>query len=124
MLDSLYTYKAEVIEVIDGDTVDLAVSLGLNCTYTDRFRFYGINAWEKRGAQREAGIVAKNFLESIIPPGTKIYIRTVLNNDEKDSKGKYGRFLVQDLRPVSGPYSDQNLLGVMVKEGHAEVKHY
>jgi len=48
----------------------------------------GINAPEIRGEERPEGLKTRDWLRSIIPPGTKILIKT-----EKDSQEKYGRYL-------------------------------
>lgn len=43
----MYTYKAELIRVVDGDTVDLKVDLGFRMSTVTRFRLYGIDAPER-----------------------------------------------------------------------------
>ena len=42
----MYTYKAEVIRVVDGDTYDLKIDLGFNITVNERFRLRGADAPE------------------------------------------------------------------------------
>ena len=42
----LYTYKARLSRVIDGDTVELNVDLGMSVSVKETFRLYGINAPE------------------------------------------------------------------------------
>lgn len=86
--DDLYTYKAHVISVIDGDTLDLDVDLGFNTHLRERFRLMGINAPEIRGAERERGLEAKLFVEALLPLGKEVLVHTF-----KDRKEKYGRWL-------------------------------
>jgi hypothetical protein len=40
----LFQYEAEVIRVIDGDTLDASISLGFNTYVKKRIRFQGFNA--------------------------------------------------------------------------------
>ena len=60
----LYWYKAKVVKVVDADTVDLLVSLGLHSYSEERFRLYGIDAWEVRGEERRR--VSSPRTESVI----------------------------------------------------------
>jgi len=84
----VYEYTAVVDKVIDGDTIDLIVNLGFHILFKERFRLYGINAYETRGEDRTRGLEAKAFLESCCPEGSTVSVKTV-----KDQKGKYGRYL-------------------------------
>ena len=85
---TLYEYKAELVRVVDGDTVDLAVDLGFRHRFTDRFRLYGINTPE-RG---EKGWSAANeHLTSLLAyRGKPIGLRTHI-----DKRDKYGRWLAE-----------------------------
>lgn len=47
----MYTYRAKLIRVVDGDTVYLEVDCGFHIKVTHSFRLYGINAPELRDAQ-------------------------------------------------------------------------
>jgi micrococcal nuclease len=47
----MYTYKAKVVRVVDGDTVYLEVDCGFYLKFTHSFRLYGVNAPELRDAQ-------------------------------------------------------------------------
>lgn len=107
-----YWYSARVEKVVDGDTVDLVVDLGFRTSMRDRFRLYGINAWETRGDDREKGLAAKARLEGLIG-GREITINTY-----KDERGKYGRWLAI-------LYVDEiNINGLLVQEGHAVTAKY
>ena len=52
---SLYTYRADVIEVKDGDSITLDVDLGFGLSKEIEARLYGINAPEIRGKEKEHG---------------------------------------------------------------------
>jgi len=64
-----YLYDAELIRVIDGDTVDAWIDLGFNITVRRRIRLWGINAPETRTldlAEKAEGIIAKDRLVEIL----------------------------------------------------------
>lgn len=115
--ESIYTYKATVVKVVDADTVDLEVDLGFSVSIKERFRFHRINAWETRGAEKEKGLLAKTFAQEKLPEGEEITIKTV-----KDAKGKYGRYLVEIWLKKTGKW--YNLNDELVKLGHARYQEY
>ena len=43
---NFYQYKAQVVRVIDGDTVEALIHLGFSVYRKDKIRIYGINASE------------------------------------------------------------------------------
>lgn len=81
----MYNYSATVLRVVDGDTIWVTVDLGMDTYRTIDIRFYGINAPEKN---TDAGKAAKAWLESQLPPGTRVVLDTY-----KDQTEKYGRYL-------------------------------
>lgn len=81
----MYEYKAVVLKIVDGDTVDVEIDLGLDVKIKTRLRLYGINAPERF---TEEGKKVIERLESLIPAGTEIFVKTI-----KDKKEKYGRYL-------------------------------
>lgn len=108
----MYTYKAEILDWIDGDTAKIKIDLGFNLFSVQSLRVYGINAPEmnsKDAHEREHAKIAKTAAGVLAPAG-----RTVLVKSHKD-KDKYGRFLAQmfldDGREVGAE---------MVKAGHAK----
>ncbi len=44
----MYTYKAKLLRVVDGDTCDAQIDLGFDVSVKKRIRFAGINAPESR----------------------------------------------------------------------------
>mgnify|MGYP000132587241 CR=1 FL=1 len=88
-----YLYRAEVVRVIDGDTIVVDIDLGFyTWLHEQRIRLSGIDAPPARGAQKAAGIAATDFLKSLVD-GREIIIRTFKASDRGDAKGKYGRWL-------------------------------
>lgn len=82
-----YVYRAKVIKIIDGDTIDVDLDLGFNITARKRLRFLGIDTFELRGEEKEKGILARNRLEELLS-NKEVFVQT-----EMDEKGKYGRVL-------------------------------
>lgn len=83
----MYEYAAEIIKVIDGDTVDVDIDLGLDVHRRERIRIMGVDAPEINAAGPE-GEAARDWLRKYLLPGDIVIIRTV-----KDRKEKYGRYL-------------------------------
>lgn len=104
-----YIYSATVDRVVDGDTVDLLVDCGFNIIRKERIRFYGVDAWEPRGEEREAGLKAKKFVQDLLPVGGECVVRT------GKEKGKFGRYLGEIY------IDDKSLNDMLLENGHAEV---
>lgn len=84
----MYEYKATIVRVTDGDTIVILADLGFHITQEMPLRLFGINTPEIRGPSRTAGLAAKAFVESVLPVGATVRVKTY-----KDSKEKYGRYL-------------------------------
>ena len=110
----MYTYKARLIRVIDGDTVDAEIDLGFDVFVRQRIRLYGINTPESRTTdlvEKEKGLAAKQRLIELLP--REFVVETILNK-----RGKYGRVL--GILKVAG--EDETLTNIndlLVEEGHA-----
>jgi len=84
---TLFEYKAKVVKVVDGDTVDVEIDLGFNHKFKTRLRLFGINTPELRGEERPKGLEAKNYVKE------RIYNKNIVIRTYKDKTGKYGRYL-------------------------------
>ena len=71
-----YTYRATVVRVVDGDTIDLDVDLGFHLRSRQRFRLLDYNAPETRGPERLLGIQAKADLVRRLPSGAALWVET------------------------------------------------
>ena len=100
----MYTYTALVARVVDGDTVDLVVDLGLRVGTKGRFRLAGLNAAEHN---TDAGVVATHALEGLLPVGSEVQIST-----HKDSTEKYGRWLATVFKPGSQDSINQQMISL------------
>ncbi len=88
-----YLYRADVVHVVDGDTIDVNIDFWFYTWIMDQgIRLLGIDAPETRGEEREAGKAAADYLRGLIE-GKRIILRTVKGRDGSDCRGKYGRWL-------------------------------
>lgn len=85
----MYTYKATVTSVYDGDTFNATVDLGFNISVNETFRIFGLNAPEVRGTEKELGKISRDRLRE------RILNREITIKTYKDSKEKYGRYLAE-----------------------------
>ena len=91
----LYQYKAEIVRVIDGDTVVADVDLGFNTWRRDEhLRLFGIDTPERRKETMDGWRAAKDALAQRIE-GRELIICTVKNKGGGEDVGKYGRYLVK-----------------------------
>lgn len=89
---ALFTYKATVLGVVDGDTLDLRVDLGFHINTTIRARVLGVDTPEiNKAATSAAGKAAKDFVGQWCGfSNAEVVIQT-----EKDPGDKYGRWLAK-----------------------------
>ena len=124
----IYIYKAELVRVVDGDTVDLIIDLGFDTSRKERFRLYGIDAPELRTA---AGKVAKAWLWEALQPLEAIYVQTI-QLKTKAKRDKYGRFLAVlysefgDVRTKlpEGSLALESINSQMIEVGHAKERYW
>lgn len=84
----MYTYKAHVVSIYDGDTITVDIDLGFDVHLKGlKVRMYGINTPEIKGATRSKGIVSRDALRS------KILDQDIILHTIEDKQEKYGRWL-------------------------------
>ncbi|WP_397363581.1 thermonuclease family protein [Olleya sp. R77988] len=105
----MYTYKAKIIAVYDGDTVTAVVDLGFLHSQEMKLRLYGIDTPELRGAEKVEGRIVRDIVRE------KILNKEVTIRSYKDKQGKYGRYLA-DIVTEEGLELNQWL----VDNGHAK----
>lgn len=117
----MYEYSANLKNVVDGDTYDLHIDLGLRIYSKARVRLLGVDTPEIFSVKRDTpewkrGHAAKTYVEEwFAAHGPTFRIRT-----HKDETGKYGRWLVE----VSDLESGEDLAEKLVAAGHAERVEY
>jgi micrococcal nuclease len=82
-----YVYAARCVQVIDGDTLDLDIDLGMYFRATKRVRLKGIDTPELRGPDKARAEKARDEVACYVMD-VELLIRTELDKDDK-----YGRLL-------------------------------
>ena len=108
----MYEYKATVVRIIDGDTIDVDVHLGFDVILSkQRVRLHGIDTPESRTRNKEEkirGLLSKDYLKSNCYVGSTIRLKS-------KERGKFGRIL-------GVIYKDDNTISmnqIMCEEGFA-----
>lgn len=118
MENPLYSYKAIVTEVYDGDTCTVNIDLGLHCWIkSEKIRLNRINAPELKGKDRNNGLKSRDFLRSLIL-NKKIIIQTL-----KDKREKYGRYL-GEVWIKNDKGENENVNDILVKNNFAKYQKY
>ncbi|MBL8824875.1 MAG: thermonuclease family protein [Planctomycetia bacterium] len=111
----IFRYVAQVLEVIDGDTLRVDLDMGMCIKQSPKiFRLSGVNAPESRtsnAAEKKRGLAAKSYLQYLTPVDSWIMIVT-----DRDVTEKYGRIFGKAYaEPGAASINDQ-----MVKAGHSK----
>ena len=107
----LFIYKAKLIKIIDGDTVDALIDLGFNVWVEKRIRLAGINTPEVRTKdkiEKEKGFLAKERLSEMISESNNEF--HVISH----GVGKYGRCIGEIF------INNQSVNEQLLLEGQAE----
>ena len=84
-----YTYRAEVVKVIDGDTIDVHIDLGFYVWIRyQRIHLFGIKAPEPTEA---AGEAATEHLKSLID-GKTVILKSLRGEDPPDRQGSFNNW--------------------------------
>ena len=109
----MYNYNAEVIRVVDGDTIQARVDLGFETWKVVKIRFYGINTPESRTRDLEEkllGLAAKDRLIQLLNSNDNKFIL------QSHGVGKFGRCLGE----LFIPEHTESINKILINEGHAE----
>ena len=114
----MYTYKAKLLRVVDGDTCDAQIDLGFDVSVKKRIRFAGINAPESRTRdlkEKALGLAAKDRVKAILAENPCFTL-------ESTELGKYGRVLGKIHITILDGVECLTLICLndqLIKEGHA-----
>jgi len=121
----MYEYRATIVKVVDGDTVDVDIDLGFGIVLSDeRVRIAGIDTPESRTRDKEEkkfGLAAKARVKQLL--GKTCVLKTQINKDGEDMKGKFGRILGDFNVYDSATDRWRMLTEILVSEGHAVPYH-
>jgi len=124
-LKTRYVYNAQIMRVIDGDSVEIIVDCGFGIAFRMKARLYSINAPEMNTDEGKAAKAALSKLLNETSLAEGMLLHTVKTHKQSsknpiDASGKYGRWLVEIIgkrKPAGTPI---NLNQEMVAIGHAE----
>ncbi len=112
-------YQAEILNVLDGDTLDMRVNLGMGCTQNARIRLEWIDCPEIFGVKKDSneysnGMIAKSRVgEWIEDAPTILYLRA-------EHKGIHGRWLGEIWKAIGG----NSLNDFMIGHGYSNESWY
>ena len=110
MTTDTYVRAAELIRVVDGDTADFRVDLGMCISTKQRMRLLRINAPECKGETREAGKAATAKLTELLT-GKRLVVRT----EKSDAFGRY----LAEIIAGDADGKELNVNDEMLASGHA-----
>ena len=111
-----YSYKARIVRVIDGDTFIAEIDRGFGDFSLKTIRLTRINTPEIRGVEKEEGLAAKQFLESLLE---ECDFHCTIYSQRVDS---FGRSLAEVF--VERQDKSVNLNDLLVEKGHAKFVDY
>ena len=121
----MWTYRAKVIRVVDGDTVDVDIDLGFGIWQkNERVRIMGIDTPESRTrnkVEKKFGLAAKAKLQSLL--GKDTVLKTTINKKGVDMKGKFGRILGDFVCYDHANDRHSTVTQILVDEGYAVKYH-
>ena len=86
----LYTYRAKITDVYDGDSFTADIDLGMGVhMHGVKIRLSYVNTPEIRGEERPKGLEVRDHVRELIL-GKEVVIQT-----QQDKTGKYGRLLAE-----------------------------
>ena len=107
----MYEYQAELVRVVDADTLDCLIDIGFSVFVKKRVRLYGIDAWESRTRdveEKKKGLAAKARLIKLLKENGNQFI--LISHE----LGKFGRVLGEVVLD-----DDRNVNDILVEEKHA-----
>ena len=115
----MYEYRCKILKVVDGDTVDVDIDLGFGVVLSDeRVRIMGIDTPESRTSdkvEKVFGLAAKDALKAML--GKTSILKTQINRDGEDMKGKFGRILGDFIIDKDG--EECSVVDALMEDGHA-----
>ena len=106
-----YRYKARIKRVIDGDTYEMAIDLGLRVEHTIVVRLLGVDTPEM---DTKAGKAAKEYMVGLISPDDPLIVET-----HKDTHGKDVQTFARWVADIWLP-NGKRLSTTLIKAGHAK----
>lgn len=90
-MKATFRYSAEVLRILDGDTIEVSLDLGFYLRSRLVLRLAGVNTMELRDKDQDKrvnAVAARNFVDDLIG-GKSVVTETIKPHD------KYGRYLAR-----------------------------
>lgn len=111
----MHEYQANLVKIVDGDTLDVDIDLGFSVWVRKRVRLVNIDSWESRTRDKEEkkrGLAAKARLKELIKENKNQFVLV------SHGLGKFGRCLGEIFLD-----DDRNVNDILIEEGHAYEYH-
>jgi micrococcal nuclease len=118
----MYEYKAKVLRVIDGDTIDFMVDMGFSVFRKIRIRLANVDTPEIYGVKKESAEYEEGMKASGITKGwldstnNEVIIKT-----HKDQTGKYGRYIAE-VYATTGPHEKTAIQELLIESGYGSIQ--
>lgn len=113
----MYTYDCKVLNIVDGDTIDIEIDLGFNIKVKERVRLLGVDTPEVFGPNASpGGIVASDFTKDWIQQRQAINNKFVYYSIKYNSRDKYGRSL--GVIMWTGSFQSESLNEAIIASGN------
>ena len=119
-------YKVKVVDVVDGDTIDVVIDLGFDIFTNKRIRLSGVDCPESRTTdlhEKKLGTEAKEYLKRVLGNAGNVTMKVV----PSDTFEKYGRVLGKEYIESSAISVNDLLISrgyAWSYDGGAKVKDY
>tara|TARA_R110002051_G_scaffold322768_1_gene414093 strand:+ start:658 stop:1077 length:420 start_codon:yes stop_codon:yes gene_type:complete len=113
-----YIYRAKLVKIIDGDTVDALIDVGFDIWFKKRIRYMGIDTWESRTRdleEKKKGLAAKERNRELLE---NVSAKSGYFRLKSHGVGKYGRVL-GEIFIMDDEGKQYNVNETLIKEGHA-----
>ena len=115
-----YIYRAKLVKVVDGDTIDALIDVGFDIWIKKRIRYSGIDTWESRTRDLEEkakGLEAKARNKELL---MEVSSKSGYFRLKSFGVGKYGRIL-GEIYIEDKEGKQYNINKTLISEGHAYV---
>ena len=113
-----YIYRAKLVRVVDGDTIDALIDVGFDIWFKKRIRYMGLDTWECRTRNLEEkalGLKAKARNKELLE---KVSSKPGYFRIKSYGTGKYGRVLA-DVYIQDNEGNNIWVNNTLITEGHA-----
>lgn len=113
----MYEYKCKIVNIVDGDTIDVDISLGFDVwLFNKRIRLANIDTPECRTKdleEKKYGLLAKDYVSNLLPIGSTHILISIIDKNEK-----FGRILGKIKLP------DGNIINELLISKHLAVEYF